>query len=120
MKYWFTPQIFNHLAISLYEYRWYLLLWSVFSFVLYILLQQQVSSNTPTALVWLVIFLLFAALQALVLASFIFFFQSLPSIKEQQPFWIKFYQSIEWCETIIFSFLLPLPMLLFVYAFIVI
>lgn len=116
MKYWFTPDSFNNIAISLFEYRWRFLLWSAFAFVLFIALQKQVTSATPNALIWLVIFILFAALQALVIASFIFFFQSLPSIKERQSFWLKFYRAIEWCEAIIFSFILPLPMMLFLYA----
>jgi len=116
MKYWFTPQVFNNIAVSLYEFRWKFLLWSAFTFGLFMLLQQQVSYTTPNELIWLVIFLLFAALQSLVLASFIFFFQNLPSLKERQSFWIKFYQGIEWCETIMFTFILPLPMLIFVYA----
>jgi len=120
MKYWFTPNVFNNIAISLYDFRWRFLLWSALAFVLFMILQEQVTNTTPSSLIWLVIFILFAALQALVIASFIFFFQALPSVKEQQSFWLKFYRAIEWCETIIFSFLLPLPMLLFFYALVVI
>jgi flagellar biosynthesis protein FliQ len=62
------------------------------------------------------IFILFFALQALVVGSFIFFFQALASIKERQVFWVTFYRAVEWSEAIIFSFILPLPMLLFFYA----
>lgn len=120
MKLWLNPEIFNSIAISLSEYRWKLLAWSVFSFLLFTVLQQQVTQTTPTLLIWLVIFILFSALQTLVIASFIFFFQVLPSSRIQNEPWFKFYRSIEWCETILFGFILPLPTLLFIYAFIMI
>lgn len=120
MKFWFNPELFNHIAISVAEYRWSLLLWSLFAFVLFMVLQYQIETATPTFLIWVAIFILFAALQALVLAAFIFFFQVLPSSKIQDKQWRKFYRTIEWCEALIFGFILPLPALLFVYAVIII
>jgi hypothetical protein len=120
MKYSLTPDFFNHIAISLVAYRWNLLAWSGFTFVLFLILNAQINYSTPSTLVWLAIFILFAALQALVIATFIFFFQTLPSNKlENQP-WRKFYRAIEWCEAIIFTVISPLPMLLFIYALIII
>jgi hypothetical protein len=116
MKYCFTPNICHNIAISLYEFRWWSLLWSGLTFALFIILQQQINQSTPNTLVWLSIFILFFALQALVVGSFIFFFQALASIKERQVFWVTFYRAVEWSEAIIFSFILPLPMLLFFYA----
>jgi flagellar biosynthesis protein FliQ len=116
MKYCFTPNICHNIAISLYEFRWWSLLWSGLTFALFIILQQQINQSTPNTLVWLSIFILFVALQALVVGSFIFFFQALASIKERQAFWVTFYRAVEWSEAIIFSFILPLPMLLFFYA----
>ncbi|MEW6992000.1 hypothetical protein AADZ91_15130 [Colwelliaceae bacterium 6441] len=118
MKLWLTPEVFNNIAISIVDYRWKLLSWSIFSFILFLILQNEVVAQTPTALVWLVILILFSALQTLVIASFIFFFRVLPSSKTQNKQWIKFYRTIEWCEAILFSFILPLPTLLFIYAFI--
>ena len=120
MKVWFNPDLFNSLAISLEAYRWKLLLVSLCAFVLFFILQNQVIQGTPTYLIWLVIFILFSGLQALIFASFIFFFQVLPSAKAQNEQWYKFYRTIEWCESIIFGFILPLPVLLFLYAFIAI
>jgi len=120
MKIWLTPDVFNNIAISLAEYRWKLLVSSLLAFGLFAILQAQVVNNTPSSLVWLVIFILFAALQALVVATFIFFFQALPSTRTQDKQWIKFYRTIEWCETFLFGFILPLPSLLFIYAYIVI
>jgi hypothetical protein len=76
--------------------------------------------STPSVLVWFAIFILFAALQALVVASFIFFFQTLPSNKEDNKQWRKFYRTIEWCEAIVFTVIFPLPMLLYIYALIII
>jgi len=120
MKYRFTPETFNNIAITLSTYRWKLLAWSAFAFLLFLLLNEQINYSTPTTLVWLAIFILFAGLQALVVASFIFFFQSLPSNKAENKSLIKFYQTIEWCEAIIFTIIFPLPMLLFFYALIII
>jgi hypothetical protein len=120
MKYRFTPESFNNIAITLSDYRWKLLAWSVFAFILFLLLNKQINYSTPTTLVWLAIFILFAALQALVVASFIFFFQNLPSNKAENKSLIRFYRTIEWCEAIIFTIIFPLPMLLFFYALIVI
>ena len=111
------PDTFNNIAISLAEYRWKLLIWSMLAFCLYVLLEYQVVKTTPTLLIWLVIFILFAALQTLVLASFIFFFQVLPSNKVTDQGWHKFYRFIEWCETLLFAFILPLPSFLFLYAY---
>jgi len=117
IKIWLSPEVFNNIAITLAEYRWKLLLWSLLAFLLFTVLQNQVVPATPSALIWLVIFILFAALQALVIASFIFFFRVLPSAKNNNKQWHKFYRTIEWCETILFGFILPLPALLFIYAF---
>ena len=118
MNYWCSPFIFHLLAISFYEYRWRFILYSSFSFIFYLAAQHLVTVNTANIFIWLVIFSLFAALQLLVIAAFIFFFASLASIKEHQPFWQRLYQSVEWIEAILFSFILPLPSLLFIYAFI--
>jgi hypothetical protein len=120
MKYPLTPDLFNNIAISLSSYRWVLLGWSGLFFALFLLLSQQIEQSTPIALVWLAIFILFTALQALVVASFIFFFQALPSNKEENQQWRKFYRTIEWCETVIFTIIIPLPMLLFIYALVII
>ena len=120
MKYRLTPALFNNIAITLSSYRWILIAWSGFSFVLFLILSQQITQSTPIVLVWFDIFILFAALQTLVVASFIFFFQILQSDKEENKPWRRFYSTIEWCEAIIFTVILPLPMMLFVYALIVI
>lgn len=120
MKYRLTPDLFNNIAISLSIYRWSLLAWSGFFFALFLILSQQISKGTPSALVWFAIFILFAALQTLVIASFIFFFQLLPSNKEENKQWRKFYRTIEWCEAVIFTVIFPLPMLLFFYALIIV
>ncbi len=120
MRTWLSPETFNNIAIMLAHYRWKLLMWSVFAFVLFVILQYQVVYATPQSLIWLVIFILFAALQALVLSSFIFFFQVLPSTKITNKKLYKFYRAIEWCEAVLFGFILPLPILLFVYAYITI
>ena len=120
MKLWLTPEIFNVTAIAFSEYRWKLLAWSFAAFLLFAILELQVVSTTPSSLIWLIILILFTALQALVLAAFIFFFQELPSNKTPDKHWSRFYRVIEWCETLLFSFILPLPLLLFIYAFIVV
>lgn len=120
MKHWVNPETFNNIAITLSEYRWLLLLWSFFAFALFFLLQSKVVNTTPSSLIWLVIFILFTALQSLVVASFIFFFQLLPSIKTNNTQWYTFYRTIEWCETILFTIILPLPMILFIFAFLTI
>lgn len=116
MKYWFTPEIFQQVALLLLSYRWRLLMWSLLAFLLFMILEMQIATSTPSPLVWLAIFILFAALQALVFASFIFFFQTLPSTKAEDTFWFKIYRTIEWCEAILFTILLPLPLLTFLYA----
>ncbi|WP_206485494.1 hypothetical protein [Thalassotalea sp. G2M2-11] len=120
MKVWLTPEIFNSVALTAISYRWKLLAWSLGGFILFYLLQTQVGTQTPAILIWLTIFILFSALQALVFSAFIFFFQELASNKVQDKIWIRFYRIIEWCETILFGFILPLPTLLFIYALIVI
>jgi hypothetical protein len=120
MKYRLTPELFNNIAITLSSYRWILIAWSGFSFVLFLILSKQIAQTTPILLVWFAIFILFAALQTFVVASFIFFFQTLQSNKEENKPWRKFYSTIEWCEAIIFTVILPLPMMLFVYALIII
>lgn len=117
MTNWFTPETFNNIAISLAEYRWKLLLWSLFAFILFFILQGKVANTTPVFLIWLTIFILFSALQTLVIASFVFFFQVLPSVRSDNEQWRNFYRAIEWCETLLFTFILPLPFLLFLYAF---
>jgi hypothetical protein len=120
MKYRLTPELFNNIAISLSSYRWTLIAWSSFFFVLFLILSQLIAQSTPIVLVWFAIFILFAALQTLVFASFIFFFQNLQSNKEENKQWQKFYSTIEWCEAIIFTVILPLPMMFFVYALIIV
>ena len=116
MKYWFTPESFHLAAMSLSFLRWRLLAWSLFAFVLFLLLQTQIKTATPTLLVWVALFILFSALQALVIASFVFFFQVLPSSTAKSNYWFNLYRTIEWCETLLFALLLPLPSLGFIYA----
>ncbi len=113
---WLTPEVFNSVAITLSNWRWRLLLWSLLAFVLFHVLHNFTVSGTPDTLILVLLFILFFALQSLVLAAFIFFFQVLPSTKAEDKHWGKFYRAIEWCETILFSVLLPLPILLFIYA----
>lgn len=117
MKYPFTPKNFNYIAISTSRIKWQLLLWSIFGFTLFAGLKSQINFNTPSFLLWLAIFILFSAIEALVVTTFIFFFQNLPSLNEHNPYWYRFYQVIEWCETFLFTILLPLPMILFIYTF---
>lgn len=116
MKYWFTPENFHLAATTLSPLRWRLLAWSLFAFILFLLLQAQIKFATPNLLVWVALFILFFALQALVLASFIFFFQVLPSDNAKTRYWFQLYRVIEWCETLLFALLLPLPTLSFIYA----
>ncbi|WDE13924.1 hypothetical protein [Thalassomonas haliotis] len=116
MKYWFTPESFHLAATTLSPLRWRLLSWSLFAFILFLLLQAQIRFATPNLLVWVALFILFSALQALVLASFIFFFQVLPSDNAKTRYWFQLYRVIEWCETLLFALLLPLPTLSFIYA----
>ncbi|WP_440876087.1 hypothetical protein [Thalassotalea sp. PLHSN55] len=111
-----TPDLFQQLALTFIAFRWHLLAWSAFGFILFPLLQLQIQSQTPTWLVWVALFILFAALQALVLAAFIFFFQNLPSSKATDRYWFRVYRTVEWCETVLFALLLPLPTLIFIYA----
>jgi hypothetical protein len=113
-----SPELFNYIAISLSRFKWQLLAWSAFFFCLFILLQSQIQLNTPSPLVWLAIFILFTAIESLVISAFIFFFQVLPSSRENSPKWQQFYRTIEWCEALLFTLLLPLPIILFIYAFV--
>jgi len=93
---------------------------------LFSLLQMQINTETPITLIWLALFILFSGLQLLVFSAFIFFFQQLPSKKaeleqnEENQFWLKLYQSVEWCEAILFFILLPLPTISFIYALFVV
>jgi uncharacterized membrane protein HdeD (DUF308 family) len=116
MNYWFTPDAFHLTATSFSDKKWRLLAWSALAFVLYLLLETQITSTTPTFLIWLALAILFASIQTLIIASFIFFFQVLPSKKANSSLWYKFYRVIEWSETLLFTFLLPLPTLIFIYA----
>lgn len=116
MKHWFTPKSFHQLALIVSPYRWRLLAWSALVFALYLLLETQITQTTPNTLVWLSLFILFASLQILVFASFIFFFKKLPSTLVKDTAWRKLYQVVEWCEAMLFALLLPLPSLVFLYA----
>lgn len=116
MKFIVSPELFNNLAITFYDFRWRVLIWGVCSLLLSFLLQQQLNSNTPLFLLIITLFLLFLALQALVFAAFIFFFQRLPSNMNLNDGLHRFYRAIEWCEALLFALLLPLPFLLFIYA----
>ena len=116
MRYLFTPTYFNHVALFFIEQRWRLLIWSAFAFLLFLFLERQIEASTPNILIWLALLILFSALQALILSSFIFFFQSLTSIKAQRGVLYRFYCVIEWCEAVIFTLLLPFPTLVFLYA----
>jgi hypothetical protein len=116
MRYLFTPTHYNHLALFFIEQRWRLLIWSTFAFILFIFLETQIEDSTPNLLIWVALFILFSALQALVLSSFIFFFQNLASIKAQKGMLYRFYCFIEWCEAIIFTLLVPFPVFIFLYA----
>jgi hypothetical protein len=113
-----SPELFNYIAITLGRFKWQLLAWSCFFFVLFIGLQSQIQLKTPSVLVWIAILILFIAIESLVVAAFMFFFGVLPSTREENIAWFKFYRTIEWCETILFTVLLPLPIILFLYAFI--
>tara|TARA_R110000744_G_scaffold98144_2_gene189613 strand:- start:3420 stop:3788 length:369 start_codon:yes stop_codon:yes gene_type:complete len=113
-----SPELFNYIAITFARFKWQLLAWSIFFFVLFIGLQSQIQLKTPSVLVWLAILILFVAIESLVVAAFMFFFQVLPSTREENIAWFKFYRTIEWCETILFTILLPLPIVLFIYAFV--
>jgi hypothetical protein len=117
MPFSITPELFNYIAITFARFKWQLLAWSLFFFVLYIALQSQIQLKTPSVLVWLAILILFVAIESLVVSAFMFFFQVLPSTREENGPWFTFYRSIEWCETILFAILLPLPIVLFIYAF---
>ncbi|MBA6225402.1 MULTISPECIES: hypothetical protein [unclassified Colwellia] len=117
MPFSITPELFNYIAITFARFKWQLLAWSLFFFVLYIALQSQIQLKTPSVLVWLAILILFVAIESLVVSAFMFFFQVLPSTREENAAWFKFYRTIEWCETILFAILLPLPIVLFIYTF---
>ncbi len=134
MKLYFSPTTFNLIAKSIASFRWIFLAWSAALLILFALLQTQVSSSTPLALVLFALFILFSGLQLLVFSAFIFFFLNLPSskitLKGQSEnssttnkslynYWLKFYKAVEWCEATLFFILLPLPSLVFIYALIV-
>lgn len=116
MKLLFSPQAFNLIAINFQSLRWKGLAWSVFSLLLFVLLQTQITTSTPSILVWFALFILFSAFQTLVFSAFIFFFQQLRSSKASSPQWFKIYHFIEWCEASLFFLLLPLPTIVFIYA----
>lgn len=118
MRLYFTPTTFQSIAKLFHHFRWRLLLWSAFLFTLFLITNEQITQLTPLALVWLSLFILFVALQLLVFSTFIFFFRYLPSKQTKEPFWIVFYNIIEWCEALIFTFLLPLPTLIFCFVLI--
>ncbi|MBA6391824.1 hypothetical protein H4J38_13705 [Colwellia sp. BRX10-3] len=113
-----NPELFNYIAITFGRFKWQLLAWSLFFFILFMGLQAQIQLKTPSVLVWLAILILFIAIESLVVSAFMFFFQVLPSTREENVSLFKFYRTIEWCETILFTVLLPLPIVLFIYAFI--
>lgn len=116
MNYWITPELFQQIALLFTGYQWRFLLWSLLSFALFAFLNIQIALTTPDILVWLTVFILFFAIQNLVFAAFIFFFQQLPSSKAVDRYWFKLYRTIEWCETLLFALLLPLPPIIFCYA----
>ena len=116
MKLVFSPQIFNLIAVNFQHFRWRVLAWSAFSFILFLLLQTQITQSTPSALIWLALFILYIAFQTLVFSAFIFFFQQLRSNMTVDKQWISLYRIIEWCEASLFFVLLPLPTLVFLYA----
>ncbi|MBB6542261.1 hypothetical protein [Thalassotalea piscium] len=116
MKFIITPELFNNLAITLFDFRWRILIWGICSFILSFVLQQQLHSKAPLSLLFITLFLLFLALQSLVISAFIFFFHRLPSNINQNNSLHRFYRIIEWCEALLFALLLPLPLLLFIYA----
>ncbi len=120
---WFSPEQYHQLATKYFNKRWLLLMWSFLSFALFTLIESKIFNVTPSALVALALFILFFALQSLVLASFLFFFKSLPSNHHKADTTsavYRFYRTIEWLETLLFSFLLPLPVLGFLYAMLMI
>lgn len=126
MKLYCSPNLFHLLAQQFIHLRWRLLLWSFLLISLFVLLQKQIGAETPKALIWLALFILFSGLQSLIFSAFIFFFQQLPSTKEirnqnkENQFWLKLYQGVEWCEALLFFIILPMPVLIFIYALFVI
>lgn len=116
MKYYFTPKVFHSLAQTLINTRWKLLLGSTLGISLYLILNTQIHSATPDVLVWVNVFIIFAAIQALVVSAFIFFFEYLPSESAKERFWYQLYRFVEWSEAILFTILLPLPSLIFIFA----
>lgn len=129
MKLYFSPSLFHLIAKNTAHFRWRLLCWSSALLALFVLLQSQVSSYTPNALVLLALLILSIGLQLLVCSAFIFFFLQLPSKKlaatmnskdKESRYWLTLYKVVEWCEATLFFILLPLPCLMFVYAVFVI
>ena len=115
MRYNLSPEFYHFAAIKLAQYKWSLLFQGIAALLLYLLLQAQITMNTPNILVWGALTILFFALQSLVFASFIFFFLRLASSENQANTWFNFYRFIEWSETILFTILLPLPLIMFSY-----
>jgi hypothetical protein len=128
MKLYFSPDTFHLYAQRFSPFRWRFLSWSLMLLALFVLVQSQISSSTPTPLLWLAFLLLFSGLQLLVFSAFILFFLQLPSHKEarkalikstqNKSYWYQLYRLVEWCEAILFFILLPLPTLIFFYALI--
>lgn len=113
---WLTPEIFHEVALTFRSYRWRLLGLSGAVLLLFILLTPLIHDGTPLFLLMVLFFLLFSALQSLVCAAFIFFFQQLPSQANTQASWKNFYRMIEVSETFLFALILPSPLLIFIYG----
>lgn len=111
-----SPELCQNIALSFITLKIKLLAWSIFLFCLFYFLKGKISSQTPDALIWLAILILFIAIQSLIFASFIYFFQELASHKENPDWLKKFYRTIEWCEAALFTLLIPLPSAMFIYA----
>lgn len=113
---WVTPEVFHEVALTFRSYRWRLLGLSGATLLLFILLTTLINDATPLFLLMVLFFLLFLALQSLVCAAFIFFFQKLPSEADTQVSWKNFYRIIEISETYLFALILPSPVLIFIYG----
>lgn len=119
MRFIISPELYQNIALSFITTKIKLLAWSIFLFCLFYFLKGKISSETPDALIWLAILILFCAIQSLIFASFIYFFQELASNKENPEWLRKFYRVIEWCEAGLFTLLIPLPSAMFVYAILI-
>lgn len=113
-----SPQLFQYFAITLNEYRWHFFMWAAFCFCLFFSLLNFISASTPLILLWLVILCLTLGFQLLIIAAFIMFFRNLPSNNAAEQQWLTLYRTVEWCEAILFSFMLPMPLLLLAYTFV--